>query len=142
MIWLDRELIDAQSRRCLELIRSTVGPPSPETALALANQYTGRFAIDFAYDEWSAGYRDGLHAGYLRVVEHAIRIDLDTGHFGRGTFLAERAMEVDPEAEEIQAALVRLYRLSGAHAAAAEQYAHYSHSMRELGLEPAAYLDV
>ena len=59
-------------------------------------------------------------------MERAIRIDLDTGHFGRGTFLAERAAEVDPDAEEIQVALVRLYRLSGAHAAAAEQYGHYA----------------
>jgi DNA-binding SARP family transcriptional activator len=141
-IWLDAELIDGRSRRCLELIRSTTGPPSPDVALALANEYRGKFALDFAYEEWSAPYRDALHAGYLRVMEHAIRIDLDTGHFGRGTYLAERAMEIDPEAEEIQAALVRLYRLSGAHAAAAEQYAHYAQSMRDLGVEPAAYHEV
>jgi DNA-binding SARP family transcriptional activator len=141
-IWLDSELIDGRSRRCLELIRANPGQPSPEAALALAQEYRGRFALDFAYEEWTTAYRDGLHAGYLRVLELAIRTDLDTGHFGRGTFLAERAMEVDPEAEEIQAALVRLYRLSGAHAAAAEQYAHYAQTMRELGLEPAAYLDV
>jgi DNA-binding SARP family transcriptional activator len=141
-IWLDPELVDGRSRRCLELIRSTQGPPSPETALALANEYRGKFALDFAYDEWSAAHRDALHAGYLRVMEHAIRIDLDTGHFGRGTYLAERALEMDPESEEIQAALVRLYRLSGAHAAAAEQYGHYAATMRELGLEPVAYADV
>jgi len=49
---------------------------------------------------------------------------------------------VDPEAEEIQAALVRLYRLSGAHAAAAEKYQHYSQAMRDLGVEPPAYTDV
>jgi DNA-binding SARP family transcriptional activator len=141
-IWLDGELIDGRSRRCQEIIRATPGQPTPEAALALAQEYRGRFALDFAYEQWSFAYRDALHAGYLRVMEHAIRIDIDTGHFGRGTFLAERAMEVDPEAEEIQAALVRLYRLSGAHAAAAEQYAHYAQAMRDLGVEPAAYQDV
>jgi DNA-binding SARP family transcriptional activator len=141
-IWLDQELVDGQSRLCLELIRSTAGPPSPEIALALANQYRGKFALDFAYDDWATGYRDALHAGYLRVMEHAIRIDIDTAHFGRGTYLAERAIEIDPDSEEIQAALVRLYRLSGAHAAASEQYGHYAATMRELGLEPAPYLDV
>jgi DNA-binding SARP family transcriptional activator len=141
-IWLDPELVEGRSRRCLEIIRSTPGPPSPEAALALAHEYRGKFALDFAYEEWSGAYRDSLHAGYLRVMEHAIRIDLDTGHFGRGTYLAERAMEVDPEAEEIQAALVRLYRLSGAHAAAAEQYGHYAHAMRELGVEPALLIDL
>jgi DNA-binding SARP family transcriptional activator len=33
--------------------------------------------------------------------------------------------------------LLRLYRLSGAHSAAAEQYGHYATVMRdELGIEP------
>jgi DNA-binding SARP family transcriptional activator len=118
------------------------GDPSPEGSLALANEYRGRFALDFAYEEWTVSYRDSLHAAFLRVMEHAIQIDLDTGHFARGTFLAERAAEVDPEAEEIQVALVRLYRLSGAHAAAAEQYAHYAQSMRDLGVEPVAFAEV
>ena len=44
--------------------------------------------------------------------------------------------------EEIQAALVRLYRLSGAHAAAAEQYGHYAQAMRELGVEPVPLTEV
>jgi DNA-binding SARP family transcriptional activator len=138
-IWLDPELIDGHSRRCLELIRTTLGTAQPETSLALANEYAGRFALDFAYDDWSATYRDTLHAGYLRVMEHAIQSDLSAGHFSRGTYLAERAAEIDPEAEEIQAALVRLYRFSGAHAAAAEQYAHYAKAMRELGVEPPTF---
>ena len=141
-IWLDPELVDARSRRCFELIRSMPGQPTPEGALALAEEYRGRFALDFAYEEWSAQYRDALHAGYLRVMERAIRIDLDTGHFERGTFLAERAAEIDPDSEEIQVALVRLYRLSGAHAAAAEQYGRYSQVMRDLGVEPLAISDI
>ena len=134
-IWLDQELVDGRSRRCLEIIRRVSGQPTPDQSVALATEYRGRFALDFAYEDWAAAYRDGLHAGFLRVMEHAIRSDLDTGQFGRGTFLAERALEADPDAEEIQAALVRLYRLSGAHAAAAEQYEHYSSTMRSLGVE-------
>ncbi|TME10560.1 MAG: hypothetical protein E6I65_08450 [Chloroflexi bacterium] len=118
------------------------GDPTPEASIVLATEYRGRFALDFAYEEWSAPYRDALHASYLRVVEHAIRQDLDSGHFVRGTFIAERAAEVDPDAEEIQVALVRLYRHSGAHAAAAEQYGHYARSMRDLGVEPVALVDV
>jgi DNA-binding SARP family transcriptional activator len=44
---------------------------------------------------------------------------------------------VDGTAEQIEASLLRLYRVSGAHAAAAEQYAHYATYMREeLGVEP------
>jgi len=141
-IWLDGDLVDSRSRRCFELIRTTPGEPTAEAAVALATQYRGRFALDFAYEEWSAAYRDALHAGYLRIVERAVHADLDTGHLGRGIFIAERAVEVDPDAEEIQVALVRLYRHSGAHAAAAEQYAHYSKVMNDLGIEPPPLVDL
>jgi len=134
-VWLDPELVDSRSRRCLELIRRADAEVGPEVSVHLAKEYRGRFALDFSYEEWSASYRDSLHAGYLRVMEHAIRKDLDSGHFSRGTFLGERAAEIDPDAEQIQVALVRLYRLSGAHAAAAEQYEHYVRALEELGVE-------
>jgi len=141
-IWLDNDLVDCRSRRCFDLIRAMPGEPTAEGSVALAKEYLGRFALDFAYEEWTAPYRDALHAGYLRIVERAVRDDLDSGHLGRGIFIAERATEVDPDAEEIQVALVRLYRHAGAHAAAAEQYAHYARYMSELGLEPPAIGDI
>jgi len=141
-IWLDPELLDCRSRRCRELIRSLKMTPSPGEVALLAEEYRGRFALDFAYEEWATTYRDSLHASYLRVVEEAIRLDIDGGHFARGASLAERAAEVEPDAEEIQVALVRLYRLSGAHAAAAEQYGHYAQSLRDLGIEPPPYAEI
>jgi len=141
-IWLDSDLVESRSGRCADLLRTLTGDPTPEASLQLAKEYRGRFALDFAYEEWASGYREALHAAYLRVMERAIQIDLDTGHFARGTFLAERATEVDPEADEIQAALVRLYRLSGAYAAAAEQYRRYSQTMRDLGVEPRPMAEV
>jgi DNA-binding SARP family transcriptional activator/tetratricopeptide (TPR) repeat protein len=141
-IWLDPELLDSRSRRCRELIRSLRATPSPDEVARLAEEYRGRFALDFAYEEWATTYRDSLHASYLRVVEEAIRLDIDGGHFARGTFLAERAAEAEPDAEEIQVALVRLYRLSGAHAAAAEQYGHYAQSLRDLGIEPPTFAEI
>jgi DNA-binding SARP family transcriptional activator len=141
-IWLDAELVESRSSRCLTIIRSMPGEPTPEGSVALASEYKGRFALDFAYEEWAAPFREALHAAYLRVIERAVRLDLDNGHFERGTFVAERAAEVDPDSEEIQVALVRLYRHSGAHAAAAEQYARYSRTMKDLGAEPLAFADL
>jgi DNA-binding SARP family transcriptional activator len=141
-IWLDTELIESRSRHCHQLIRSMQANPTPDEASQLAEQYRAPFALDFAYEEWASGYRDSLHASYLRVIEHAVRLDIDTGHFARGTYLAERAAEVEPDSEEIQLSLVRLYRLSGAHAAAAEQYGHYAQTMRDLGVDPPAFADV
>ena len=63
--------------------------------------------------------------------------DLETGHFDRGITVARRVLDVDPNAENVELSLLRLYRASGAHNAAAEQYAHYAASLRELmGIEP------
>jgi DNA-binding SARP family transcriptional activator len=138
-LWLDDELIDSRSRRCAVLVRESMGVPSPDLAVRLANEYQGRFALDFSYDDWAGPFRDSLHAGFLRTIEQAIRADVDAGQWERGTFLAERASDVDPDSEEIQLALVRLYRYSGAHAAAAEAYAHYSRTMRDLGVDPAPF---
>jgi DNA-binding SARP family transcriptional activator len=135
-IWLDPELVDSRSRRCAVLVRSMPSTPDPESCIALAREYRGRFDLDFAYEDWSTDFRDALHAAYLRVMELAIRSDLNTGHFDRGIFLAERVVEIDPDADEIQAALIQLYRLSGAYAAAGEQYDHYARLVRELGEEP------
>jgi DNA-binding SARP family transcriptional activator len=141
-IWLEPELVDCRSRRCLEIIRTMPAEPTPEGSVALATEYEGRYALDFAYEDWSGPYRDYLHASYLRVMEQAVRLDLDAGHLLRGTFLAERAFAVDPDAEEIQVALISLYRLSGAHAAAAETYARYERAMREIGEEPIPLADL
>jgi DNA-binding SARP family transcriptional activator len=141
-IWLDQELIDSRSSHCRAYIRAVTGVPTPEQASALATEYRGKFALDFAYEEWASTYRDQLHASYLRVIEHAVRLDIESGNFARGTLLAERAAEVEPESDDLQLALVRLYRLSGAHAAAAEQYGHYAQSLRGIGVEPPAFGDV
>jgi DNA-binding SARP family transcriptional activator len=138
-IWLDAELTDARSRRCWALIDATPRTPEPEAAVRISEQYEGRFALDFAYEEWAATFRDTLHAAYLRVMEQAIRHDLNAGTFDRAIRIAERACVVDPDAEEIQVALIKLYRLAGAFAAAAEQYEHYSAVQRGLGLDAAPF---
>ena len=139
---MDAELVDSRSARCRTIIRSLPPNPTPDQVWQLALAYRGRFALDFAYEDWATEYRDTLHASYLRVVEASVRLDLDGGHFARGIVLAERALEVDPDSDSLQASLVRLYRLAGVHAAAAEQYGHYTSTLRELGLVPPPIDDV
>ncbi|HEX7590831.1 MAG TPA: hypothetical protein VF375_02680 [Candidatus Limnocylindrales bacterium] len=47
------------------------------------------------------------------------------------------ALQADPDADQIELCLLRLYRRMGARAAAAEQYAHYAGVMRnQMGIEP------
>ncbi|MES2211144.1 MAG: BTAD domain-containing putative transcriptional regulator [Chloroflexota bacterium] len=135
-LWLDLELVQSRSRLCRELVRTMSNPAEPQMVMDLAVSYHGRFALDFLYEDWAAQYRDSLHAAYLRVLEGSLRADTDSGHYERGIELAQLAVEADPEAEELQMALTRLYRLSGSLAAASEQYQSYARSQRELGLEP------
>jgi two-component SAPR family response regulator len=80
-----------------------------------------------------------LHASFLDIVERAVANDVETGHFDRGIRLARRVLDIDPNAEQVEVSLLRLYRASGAHAAAAEQYGHYASVLRDqLGIEPPA----
>jgi DNA-binding SARP family transcriptional activator len=135
-IWLDSELVTSRSGICRALIDESVGRESDRIDEVLTN-YTGRFALEFAYEEWSAHYRDSLHASFLAVVERAIILLEDSGQLGPAILQARRALQADPSADQIELRLLRLYRQTNAHAAAAEQYAHYSSVLRdELGVEP------
>jgi DNA-binding SARP family transcriptional activator len=137
VVWLDRDLIGSRSVECWEFIRTLPTRPSPDDVERLSSAYAGRFALDFEYEDWATSFRDPLHAAYLEIVERSPLDDLKTGHYDRGIAIARRALQVDPTAEQIELCLLRLYRVTGAHAAAAEQYAHYAAVMRdELGVEP------
>jgi DNA-binding SARP family transcriptional activator len=136
VLWLDPELVSSRSSRCLRILDRVGAEPSPEDVSMLAEVYTDRFALDFAYEEWAVPFRTSLHVAYLEVVEAAVTRDMATGHEDRAIDLARRALDVDPSVESLELALVRLYRTTGAHAAAAEQYAHYAAVLRnELGLD-------
>jgi two-component SAPR family response regulator len=139
LIWLDPELVSSRSNQCRALIRAMPSVPEPDQVKALVDEYRGRFALDFEYEEWAGPNREWLHASYLEIVERAVTSDLETGHHSRGINLARRVLEVDPNAEQVELSLLKLYRATGAHAAAAEQYTHYASAMRDqLGLEPPA----
>ena len=135
-LWLDKDLVNAQSRRCRDLVMESAAPADPAVVMELARSYHGKFALDFLYEDWAAHYRDSLHAAYLRVVETSLKADTDSGQYERGILLAQVATEAEPEAEELQMALTRLYRLSGSLAAASEQYQSYARTQRDLGLDP------
>jgi ATP/maltotriose-dependent transcriptional regulator MalT/DNA-binding SARP family transcriptional activator len=135
VIRLDSELVHSQSSSCAELIdRARVGL-DPGTIERLSRAYTGRFAIDFEYDDWASPFRETLHAGYLDVIEQAIRADTRSGHFDRASLLARRALAIDPEADSVEVALLRIYSNAGSHSAAAEQYSHYAALGAEDGLD-------
>jgi ATP/maltotriose-dependent transcriptional regulator MalT/DNA-binding SARP family transcriptional activator len=137
LIWLDQELVHCRSTDCLKLLGAIRRDPSPELVGRLAETYTGRFAVEFIYDDWASTFRDTLHASFLDRVERAVTGDTNAGAFDRALRVAQLALQADPDAEQLELCLLRLYRRTGANAAAAEQYAHYATVMREqLGVEP------
>jgi LuxR family maltose regulon positive regulatory protein len=137
LLWLDGELINCRSADCLKLIAGIRRDPSPGLVERLAETYRGRYAIDFMYDEWASAFRESLHASYLDRVERAIVHDIKAGFLARGLSVAQMALQADPDADQIELCLLRLYRRMGASAAAAEQYAHYAGVMRnQMGIEP------
>ncbi len=137
LVWLDEELVSARSTACRQLINEARTSSSWSTVEELSRSYIGRFALDFEYEDWSSGYRDNLHAAYLATVEHAVDDEAAAARFDRAIELCRRALEVDPSCEPVERKLLRLYRATGAHAAAEEQYRHYAYAMSEdLGISP------
>ena len=135
MVWLDAELVGSRSAECADLIRrARAGDDS--SIDALTDRYRGKFALDFAYEDWASTHRDSLHAGYLEVMERAIVARADRGDLDGAIRAARSVVDTDPTADSVEVALIKLYRLAGSHAAAAEQYAHYASAQRsELGIE-------
>ena len=137
LIWLDPELVTSRSVECMKLLGTLRRESSRELVIRLSQLYTGRFGVDFLYDDWSSAYRENLHAAYLDKMEKAIAQEVASASFDGAICMAQHAIAADPEAEQIELALLRLYRLTGAIAAAGEQYAHYAAVMRDqFGVEP------
>jgi DNA-binding SARP family transcriptional activator len=136
VVWLDQDLVTSRSRTCVSLIDRVETLADPELVAQLSQEYLGRFALDFSYDDWATDYRDWLHIAYLRAIESAVQADMASGHFERGIALARRALEVDPRLDALELSLVRLLRGAGAHTAAAEQYERYAEiQKREFGVD-------
>lgn len=136
VVWLDSELVSAQSIRCRDALGKLGPDPEVSAVRVLADMYSAPFAMDFMYEEWAARHRSALHAAFLEAVEKAVAIGLEQGRFDEAIAIARRALVVDHDADQIELLLLRLYRVTGAHAAAAEQYGHYAHYLRsELGIE-------
>jgi two-component SAPR family response regulator len=111
-------------------------PPTPDQVAQLCATYRGRFALDFAYEEWASDYREWLHVSCLRILENEVRRAANDGAFDIGIAVARRALQTDPRNDALEASLLRLLRGYGAHAAAAEQYGRYSTLLRrDLGVE-------
>jgi DNA-binding SARP family transcriptional activator len=137
VVWLDPLLVQSRSAICADLIAEYERSRNPEIVRQLGQEYIGRFALDFAYEDWASDFRESLHVAYLHVIESSIQDDIRSGHYMRGVEAARRALELDPGLDALELSLLRLLKNAGAHSAAAEQYGRYAHLLREeLGIDP------
>ena len=137
VIWLERELVTSRSANCLALMRSLPSEPLPDEVDRLSRSYRGRFALDFEYEEWASAYRIRSTLPIWRSWSDLLLQDVASGHHSRAITVARRALEVDPRCDQIEVSLLRLYKATSAHSAAAELYEHYSTVLREeIGVEP------
>ena len=136
IVTLNADLVSFESKACWNLIEASA-PGDIEAAERLMVRYTGKFALDFTYEDWASSYRETLHAAVLDRVEAAIEASLDAGRWDVAISLGHHLLAIDPTADAVELALLRAYKRSGRSAAAAEQYAHYAATLRgELGVEP------
>ncbi|MHB8960896.1 MAG: AfsR/SARP family transcriptional regulator [Candidatus Limnocylindrales bacterium] len=141
MVWLERDLVDSRSWRCMRLLAGREW--NAEQVNEIVANYRGRFAGDFAYDEWASPFRDRLHALYLSVMEQAVAGKIGHRDARWRLWVGQQAIQVDPEADSIEALVIGLYRAVDATSAAREQYAHYASAMRDqLGVDPPALEDM
>lgn len=135
LIWLDSDLVDTRSWICRRVLSAR--PDTQRLLELLLDNYQGKWATEFSYEEWAEAYRDGLHAAFLSEVQRMLTTGAGGSSVRWRLWLAQRALAIDPNADEIEVALIRLYRSIGANAAASEQYSHYAATIREeLGVEP------
>ena len=129
IVSFDRTLVDCRSWRCRRLLAQR--PETQSAVEVLLAEYGGQFASDFAYEDWASSYRDSLHAAFLGVMERATAGQIGSTDPRWRLWVGQQTLAIDPQADIIEAAVIRLYRALDARAAAAEQYGHYASFLRE-----------
>jgi len=143
LIWLDESKVEIASVRFESRAAEALSRVDTDAAAAVAalNLYTGRFAVEFEYEEWALAWREYLHSTFLHLARSAHRTLVDRRDLAGALMVAHRAFSEDPHASEIEQALVWTYAAADSHDAAVRQYQHFALSFRELHDEPAPSFD-
>ena len=71
------------------------------------DDYRGKFASDFSYEDWASPYRETLHASFLGVMERAVSGDIGSTELRWRLWVGQRTLAIDPEADGVEAAVIR-----------------------------------
>jgi DNA-binding SARP family transcriptional activator len=121
LVWLERDLVTAHSASFVAEARSA---PHGSKAVQCLSSYGGRFAPEFEYEEWADGWRARVHSTFLELANSTIEDFVRQDDLSTAVSVAAGALEIDPEAADIERRLVWLYGRSGQQSAARVQHAH------------------
>jgi DNA-binding SARP family transcriptional activator len=131
-LWVDVDAFEdavATARRAKE-------PAAYRAALDL---YGGELLPEDRYEEWAEGRREELRHTWLSLHVELARVYEERGEYERGIVALRRALLVEPNNEEMHAALMRLYAFSARPREALAQYERLREALSgQLGAEVGA----
>jgi DNA-binding SARP family transcriptional activator len=134
LVWLESELVTADSVEFVRQANQSVHDFEP--ALAMLTSYAGRFAPEFEYEEWAIAWRSRVHSTFLEVANRTIDELVHQRDMQAAARVAAGALQVDPDATDIERRLVWLYGRLGLESAARTQHAHLMRSDVANGDDP------
>ena len=149
LCWVDTTVFELISRRTDAFLRKSreAGEDTGELeglnkAIALAKKaidiYRGHF---LAFDEdqaWTTPYRERLRNRYLSLVTNLGEYLKETENWEKALEVFQRALDIDPVAEEIYQQLMICYRHLHEHAKAVAVYQRCKKTLYSLGIQPSA----
>jgi LuxR family maltose regulon positive regulatory protein len=122
LVWLERDLVSADSIDFLRRAREATD--DIDRATPVLASYGGQFAPEFEYDEWAIMWRSQVHSTYLQLANGTIDRLVQGHDFSGAARVASKALQIDPEATDIERRLIWLYGRLGLESAAKTQHAH------------------
>jgi len=135
LVWLDPEMVSADSVEIVK--RSRECRDDVDAATSLLEAYEGRFALEFEYEDWAMGWRSRVHSTFLELANWTIERLVAEGNISGAFKIAAHAVEVDPQATDIELRLIWVLGRLGLVSAARVQHEHLSRADEEEGTETA-----
>ncbi len=108
-----------------------------ERLLAAEAAHTGPFLPEYPYAEWAVGRRSELERAHLEILERLATVLLALGRADEAVTRLLRLVDLEPEREEWQRELMRVYIRSGERPLALRHYDQWRIRLRdEFGVEP------
>ena len=133
VVSLPAELVKVASFEFQDAAKGLLRRPEDglDSMMPVLGRYTGRFAPEFEYEEWTLDWRELLHATYLDLFVAAERQMVQAGDLAGAAALARTALMVDPRNPDLHEALVWTLAASGSRPAASGEYSHFADLFRE-----------